>query len=313
MYGGFKYPLSGSVFLNGGLRYNYTTLHSTFIDNSFYNFPFDEIDIKNGALTGSVGAVWQIDDITKLNINGSTGFRAPNVDDAGKVFDSEPGAVVVPNPDLKPEYAYNIDVGITRELFKILHFELTGYMTLLDNAMVRREYLFNGADSIFYQNEMSQVLAIVNAGSATVYGGHISLQFAPARYFRVKSNLNLTKGTDNEGVPFRHVPPTFGSTHIVYENKKIKLDLYSFYNGQMSYENMSPSEIEKPYMYAEDDSGNPYSPSWYTINLKVSYQLGNLALINAGIENIFDSRYRPYASGIAAPGRNFIIALRLKI
>jgi len=313
VYGGFKYPVSEAVFLNGGLRYNYTTLHSTFLDNSFYSFPFDEIIINNGALTGSIGAVWQIDDITRLNVNGSTGFRAPNVDDAGKVFDSEPGAVVVPNPDLKSEYAYNIDFGFTRDLFDLLHLELTGFITLLDNAMVRREFSFIGSDSIIYQNEMSQVLAIVNAGSATIYGGHISVQFAPTRNLRVKSHLNLTKGTDDEGVPFRHVPPTFGSTHVIYENKKVKIDLYADYNGEMSFENMPASEIDKAYMYAADDNGNPYSPSWYTFNLKASYQLGNIALINAGVENIFDQRYRPYASGIVAPGRNFIIALRLKI
>ena len=312
-YAGVKYPLTESVFLNGGLRYNYTTLHSTFIDNSFYSFPFDEININNGALTGSVGAVWQIDEKTRVNIIGSTGFRAPNIDDAGKVFDSEPGAVVVPNPDLKSEYAYNLDLGLTRDLFDILHVELTGFITWLDNAMVRREFTFNGSDSIIYQDEMSQVLAIVNAGSATIYGGHVSIQLVPARNVRIKSNLNLTRGTDNEDVPFRHVPPTYGSTHFIYENKKIKIDLYSDYNGEMSYENMTPSEVEKPYMYAEDKDGNPYSPSWYTVNLKASYQLGNKALINAGVENILDHRYRPYASGIVAPGRNFIVALRLKI
>jgi hemoglobin/transferrin/lactoferrin receptor protein len=312
-YAGFKYPLSESVFLNGGLRYNFTTLHSTFIDNSFYNFPFDEIDIKNGALTGSAGAVWQIDEKTRININGSTGFRAPNIDDVGKVFDSEPGAVVVPNPDLKPEYAYNLDLGFSRDIFDVLLVELTGYITYLDNAMVRREFSFNAADSIVYQDEMSQVLAIVNAGSATVYGGQVSMQLVPARNIRIRSNLNLTKGTDNEGVPFRHVPPTYGSTHVIYENKKIKMDLYANYNGEVSYENMTPSEIEKPHMYAEDDNGNPYSPSWYTFNLMASYQLGNAAIINAGVENILDHRYRPYASGIVSPGRNFIVALRLKI
>ena len=312
-YAGIKYPVSESVFLNGGLRYNYTTLHSTFIDNSFYSFPFDEININNGALTGSLGAVWQIDEKTRVNIIGSTGFRAPNVDDAGKVFDSEPGAVIVPNPELKSEYAYNLDLGLTRDLFDVLHVELTGFITWLDNAMVRREFSFNGSDSIIYQGEMSQVLSIVNAGSATIYGGQFSLQLVPARNLRIKSNLNLTRGTDNEGVPFRHVPPTYGSTHLIYENKRIKIDLYSDYNGEMSYENMAPSEVDKPHMYAEDEEGNPYSPSWYTFNLKASYQLGNKALINAGVENILDHRYRPYASGIASPGRNFIVALRLKI
>jgi len=32
-----------------------------------------------------------------------------------------------------------------------------------------------------------------------------------------------------------------------------------------------------------------------------------------GVENILDKRYRPYASGISAPGINFILALRLRI
>ena len=42
---------------------------------------------------------------------GLLGFRAPNIDDIGKVFDSEPGSVVVPNVHLKPEYAYSSDLG----------------------------------------------------------------------------------------------------------------------------------------------------------------------------------------------------------
>ncbi|MDZ7739105.1 MAG: TonB-dependent receptor [Bacteroidales bacterium] len=114
-------------------------------------------------------------------------------------------------------------------------------------------------------------------------------------------------------MPFRHVPPTYGSTHIIYENKEVKIDLYAVYNGEMSYEDMAPSEISKTHMYASDENGNPYSPAWYTFNMKASYQIGNAVIINAGIENILDHRYRPYASGIAAPGRNLVIALRLKI
>ena len=45
-------------------------------------------------------------------LNASTAFRAPNVDDIGKVFDSEPGSVVVPNQNLRPEYAYGGELGL---------------------------------------------------------------------------------------------------------------------------------------------------------------------------------------------------------
>ncbi|HRX97492.1 MAG TPA: TonB-dependent receptor, partial [Bacteroidales bacterium] len=59
-----------------------------------------------------------------------------------------------------------------------------------------------------------------------------------------------------------------------------------------------------------DDNGNPWSPSWYTINFKAMYQLTDLISLSAGLENITDQRYRPYSSGIVAPGRNFIISVR---
>jgi len=66
-------------------------------------------------------------------------------------------------------------------------------------------------------------------------------------------------------------------------------------------------------LYAKDENGNPYSPAWWTLNFKTSYTVAKYLTIDAGIENIFDKRYRPYSSGISAPGRNFIISLRAKI
>jgi hemoglobin/transferrin/lactoferrin receptor protein len=63
-------------------------------------------------------------------------------------------------------------------------------------------------------------------------------------------------------------------------------------------------------MYALNKNGEPYSPSWWTLNMKFSYQLNDYLTVDAGVENVMDVRYRPYSSGIAAPGRNWIFALR---
>jgi len=76
---------------------------------------------------------------------------------------------------------------------------------------------------------------------------------------------------------------------------------------------MAPSEIEKDYMYAADENGDPYSPAWYTLNLNVAYQVRQFLQINTGIGNILNARYRPYSSGIVAPGRNFFIAMRVSL
>jgi hemoglobin/transferrin/lactoferrin receptor protein len=313
VYAGYKNNLSERLTINTGLRYNHATLNSTIADNSYYNFPFTRISISNGALTGSAGLVYRMKKNFQINLNTSTGFRAPNLDDAGKVFDSAPGMVVVPNPDLKPEYAYNADLGISKDFGRFIHFEITGFFTWLKNAMVRHDFLFNGADSIDYGGTFSKVEAIVNAGYARVYGASVNLQANLLKNLILKSSLNITEGKEMGGIPLRHATPVFGTTHFIYETAKIKADLYSVYNGAKTFKNMAPSETAKPYMYATDKEGNPWSPGWYTINFKVSYDFSKWGIFNAGIENILDNRYRPYSSGIVAPGRNYIVSLRVII
>ena len=84
------------------------------------------------------------------------------------------------------------------------------------------------------------------------------------------------------------------------------------FSDEVSYDNLAEEEKGKPEIYAIDGNGNPYSPSWYTLNLKSMYKLTENFTVTAGLENITDQRYRPYSSGIVAPGKNFILALRAK-
>ena len=313
LYAGYKNNLSEKITLNTGIRYNHTSLNSTIADNSYYNFPFEEISISDGAVTGSAGLVIKPDEKTQVNLNGSTGFRSPNLDDAGKVFDSAPGTVVVPNPGLKSEYAWNVELGITRDFSRYLHFEITGFFTWLTDAMVRHDFLFNGEDSIMYGGEMSRVEAVVNAGHARIYGLAMNMLVNITNNLSFRTALNITEGREDNDVPLRHATPVFGASHLIFEKSGIRTDLYAVYNGPKKYAKMAPSEISKPYMYASDDNGNPWSPGWYTLNFKVSYNFTRWGTINTGLENILNYRYRPYSSGIVAPGRNFIISLRVAV
>lgn len=312
VYAGYKNNLSEKITFNIGIRYNLVTLNSTIADN-FFNVPFSSISMSNGALTGAAGLVLRLKEKMQINLNTSTGFRAPNLDDVGKIFDPVAGIVVVPNPGLKPEYAYNIDLGISKDFSDFLHLDATGFHTWLNNAMVRHDFLFNGEDSIIYKGVLSRVQAITNTTYARVYGIHLNLQANITNYLSVKSALNITKGKEKGGTPLRHAAPMFGSTHIIYKSNIFNADLYVSYNAARKFADMPPTEIEKPYLYAADKNGDPYSPGWFTLNCKVSYSLMKWAIINAGVENILDNRYRPYSSGIVAPGRNFILSLRVII
>ena len=120
-----------------------------------------------------------------------------------------------------------------------------------------------------------------------------------------------TDDTKDEEVPLRHAPPFYGNTFIKYDNKKFIAELNVIYNGEVSSNKMAPSEQAKPTIYSKDKEGKPYSPSWYTLNAKVSYRFNRPFTFNTGIENIANKRYRPYSSGIVAPGANFIASLRV--
>ena len=88
------------------LRYSYNTLQASF-DKTFIQFPYHDANMKDGAVTGNAGLVYRPADSWQLNGNISTGYRMPNVDDIGKLFESVPGNITVPNPELSPEYAWN--------------------------------------------------------------------------------------------------------------------------------------------------------------------------------------------------------------
>ena len=99
--------------------------------------------------------------------------------------------------------------------------------------------------------------------------------------------------------------PQFGNGHLIYKTTKFKLDAFVEYNGQFDYEDLAPSQQSNDFLYAKDANGNPYSPSWYTLNLGGQYNVTDALQLNAILENITDQRYRPYSSGIAAAGEKF--------
>jgi len=308
----YQRKITDKTMLHMGGRYNHYILNATF-DNTFYPFPFKNASVSDGALTGSIGLTYNPNSKWSINADISTGFRSPNVDDMGKIFDSEPGSVVVPNPDLKAEYAYNAEFGVTKVFGDFLEVDLSAYYTILDDALVKRNSTLNGLDSIMYDGGLSQVQSIQNAAFARVWGIQADFELKLPAGFVISSRFNYQKGEeeldDGTRSPLRHAAPWFGITRFTYSSNKLKLDLYAAYSGEVPYKNLADEERGKPYMYAIDRNDNPYSPSWYTLNFKTQWKINKTFTISGDIENITDQRYRPYSSGMVAAGINFIFSL----
>ncbi len=309
----YKKNVSDLYTFNTGLRINYITLHSVIRDTFFYHFPYSNIDLANGAINGSAGFTYHSGNQWQFKLNLSSGFRAPNLDDIGKIFDSEPGRVIVPNPHLKPEYLYSIDFNLIKKNGSVFNFDFSAFSSYLHHAMVRRPFHLNGRDSILYDGEMSEVQALTNTSSAVIYGASATVSFNLPLSLTLQSSLTFNKGKDHDGYALRHVPPLFGATHLRYDKSGFEADLYIHYNGAVPYKELALSERSKTYMYATDKNGNPYAPAWGTLNFLIACHFHGGIIAQFGIENIPDVRYRSYSSGITGPGRNFIMAFRYRI
>lgn len=310
-----QYTLFDKLLIQTGIRFSSFKIISDFSRHlAFYPFDFSSSIIQNAATTASLGFVYRPDNTWKISVNGSTGFRAPNVDDIGKIFDFAHGEVVVPNTALNAEYAYNGEINVAKIIKDFIKLDLTGFYTYLNDAMVRREFQVSGLDSILYNGELSKVSAIQNAAFAKVYGLNAGIEIKLSSSFSIMSRYNFQVGKeelDNGEVSrSRHAAPAFGTTRLTYQTERLTIQFYSLYSASVSHKNLNPEERQKPFIYAKNDEGNPYSPNWHTLNLKAMYQFYSNFSLSSGVENITNQRYRTYSSGLVAPGRNLIVSLR---
>lgn len=310
-----EYKITDQFTALAGLRYNEYTINADFTQNlPYYPLPFTTAKIDNGSLTGSIGGVYRPSEDWVINANIGTAFRSPNIDDVGKVFDSEQGGVTVPNPNLKAENAYNLDLGIAKVFGESVKIDITGYYTILENAMVKRDFQLGGRDSIIYLGTMSKVQAIQNAAVANVYGLQVGLEIKLPAGFSISSDFNYQVGEeeldDGTKSPSRHASPLYGVARFNYKANKLQLQFYSNYMAGRAHDYLPFGEQSKVELYAKDNEGKTYAPEWHTFNIKAMYDLTETFTINAGIENLADIRYRPYSSGISAPGRNFVFSIR---
>jgi hemoglobin/transferrin/lactoferrin receptor protein len=300
--------------LQSGLRWNQYELDARF-STEFYPFPFERAQTKDEALTGSVGVVFQPNDRWRFSSTLASAFRAPNVDDMGKVFDSEPGSVVVPNPDLKAETAISWDAQVSRLFGNWGRLDLSAYVTDLDDAMVRRDFNLNGEEFLEYDGVLSRVQAIQNAAKAEVIGAQLSLQ-AKAHRLKFSGDVNYQEGEeeldDGSVSASRHAAPWFGILRIGYESEELTLQLEQAFQGEQSYENLAEEERAKDEIYAKDENGNNYAPSWAVWHFKGRIALGNGVFLGFGLENLTDRRYRPYSSGISGAGRSVLFSLEAR-
>jgi hemoglobin/transferrin/lactoferrin receptor protein len=310
-----NWKLSPQVFMNIGARLNYVKLKGTFVDTSFFAFPFSSVEQSNFSPTGNLGFTFKVQPDFKIYINGSTGFRAPNVDDAAKVFEStiaangNPGRLIVPNPDLKPEYTINGELGFSKTFNNVVNINATGFYTMLNDAIVSAPFTYNGSSTITYEGQPALVYAYQNIQKAYLVGGNFSINADFNENVSFMSTINYTYArvkADTANFPLDHIPPVFGKSGFVFTFDRFRADVNAIYNLKKNLEDYSPSGEDN----LPDAIPSLGMPAWMTLNLRTGYQLTKSLNVQFDVENILDKGYRVFGSGTSAGGRNFIFSLK---
>lgn len=314
VYANIKHHLSEKWILNGGARLAMFGARAQF-DTTLFAYPVTEANVMKFAPSGGVGIVYRPSVKTKWYFNASTGFRAPNIDDLGKVFDSEPGTVVVPNPNLTAENAFSGETGFVKVFGAKVKVDGAVYASYLQNAMVREPFQFNGQDSMLYEGVQSQILAIQNESHGYTYGVQLGVDWAIVKGLTFASTFSYQRGFDFISdsaayFPKAQVAPTFGRVSLRYKTRQLRAEVYWVYNGEVAHEQFPLTERNE-LIYALDSQGRVFTPAWSTLNAKASYFFNKHVSMTLGMENITNKLYRTYGSGISASGTNLIYAVKV--
>ena len=172
--------------------------------------------------------------------------------------------------------------------------------------------LLSAGDEIIADGKLTKVYSYGNMQKAHIYGYGFQLVYQLINKIKVDASYQYTYGRilSDSTMPIDHIPPIYGRVGISWDEKRFQIQSWVLFNGK--------KELRDYYLDGEDNIqyANPNGlPAWYTINIAASWVLDKRNNFNLqfGIDNILDTNYRLFASGISAPGRNYKFTFRVRI
>ena len=324
-YVNWSWNMSEFFTFNIGARLTFTGLKASWNDIISVNPQLSEVNLNSEALTTTVSIKLRPSKRVQINTVLSSGFRNPNIDDIGKIRENN-GLLVVPNTFLKPEYAYNLDLGIDfRSLNNRNYISLRGFSTIISRHIGRDEYIVFSdittpdLSTVIYNGEEVTTISNKNLGNRFIHG------FSIDGFSQINNNLKFdygityTKGDNNETYgPLPSISPLFGSIAISYSKRGLNLKaVYKFSEAKSPGEYSFGGEdgLDETPFTINSEGALSYlgTPKWSDLSIYGSKNISSNVTLRMGLTNVFDTHYRTFASGISAPGRSFQLGLNLKL
>lgn len=307
-YAMMDYQLSEAFRLNGGIRYTANQMKVRYDRSDALTWPeefYNGLETDNDALTLSLGAKYDLKGWTVQAMAG-TAFRSPNIDDLAKMR-VKSDEVSVPNLSLTPEKSRNAELSISKR-WNGLKASVTGFVTYLDDAIVRKDYTTPGGESfIIQEGDTLHVVANVNADKARILGLSTQLDWDISKKYALYGGISWIKGrvkdADEYSEPLAHIPPTYGKLGLKWQEDRWSVDARYIFNALKPIDEYGGS-TDNPELATVDGAY-----AWSTFNLYGSLDINEQWKARVALENILDTHYRPFASGVSGAGRNLILSL----
>ena len=219
------------------------------------------------------------DHILRASVGG--GYRVPNLKERYYVFDhSNLGYKVLGNPDLQPETSTSYQVGYQGQLSDTLNLSINGFYNDIDDLIQTDE------DNAIFEGNVA-VFQFMNVDSAKTYGGDIGVDWQLDERAKLQANYAYIKTHNN-----------VTDTELTYKpNHKAMLTLDYALSDKLQL--IPRLNYESKQLISTSDQS--YSPSWWSLDTKLNYDISRNLTVYGAINNIFDvqrdirdvSDYRP--------------------
>ena len=322
-YSNLRMDLNTKSSVSLGARYTSTKIKAGWTNEQFLKSRNLDLKTTNNALTGSISSSYRPNKNLKLNFLFSTGFRSPNIDDIGKIRENR-GVLIIPNPELKPEYVYNFESGLTFSNDDVFSIEGRFFTSNIRNYIGRiispfSEDLYSSDIwSLIIEKEKLSTQINQNIGNARIYGLSVDGKGSFLNVFTIIGNINFTGSTINKQIgPLPSILPLYGNIKINYKRQKFNLTLSNNFSGRklsQDYSKGGEDKIEEtPILNIKRGNVVYYgSPKWSIYSITGAFYHSEKIRTSLSIDNIFDLHYKEFASGISAPGRSIIFNINVK-